>query len=80
MDIPCQPVDAAIENPATAADCIYVSSAVFTGSEEAPARKAVAVRGDRICWVGSPEALPAGLRGEETPVEDWGDALIMRWI
>ncbi len=36
MDIPCQPVDAAIENPATAADCIYVSSAVFTGSEEAP--------------------------------------------
>ncbi len=77
MDIPCQPVDAAIENPATAADCIYVSSAVFTGSEEAPARKAVAVRGDRICWVGDPEALPAGLRGEETPVEDWGDALIM---
>lgn len=77
MDVPCQPVDFATENPAAPADCIYMSSAVFTGSEEAPTRKAVAVRGDRICWVGDPEALPAGLRGEETPVEDWGDALIM---
>ena len=77
MDVPCQPVDFATENPAAPADCIYMSSAVFTGSEEAAARKAVAVRGDRICWVGDPEALPARLRGEETSVEDWGDALIM---
>ena len=59
------------------ADRILISNAVFTGEEDAPRRAAVAVAGDRIAWVGDPDAMPAGLRGPDTAVEDFGDDLVM---
>lgn len=66
MDLACQP-----------ADRILTSRALFTGREDAPKPGAVALRGDRICWVGALEELPAELRGSDTVVEDFGDGLIM---
>ena len=59
------------------ADLIVTSAAVFDGTAEEPRPGAVAVRDDRIVWVGSPDALPEGLRGSATVVEDFGDALLM---
>lgn len=59
------------------ADRIVTSTAVFTGLEDAPSPGAVAMRGDRVCWAGAPDALPESLRGSNTVTEDFGDALIM---
>lgn len=59
------------------ADLIVTSTAVFDGTAEEPHPGAVAVRGDRIVWAGNPDALPEGLRGPATVVEDFGDGLLM---
>lgn len=66
MDLACQP-----------ADRILVSRALFTGKEDSPQPGAVALRGDRILWVGDADAMPAELRGADTVTEDFGDSLIM---
>lgn len=66
-----------MESAIEPADRILVSSAVFTGAQDAPCPGAVALRGDRVLWTGPAETLPDGLRGPETAMEDFGDALIM---
>lgn len=66
-----------MESAIEPADQILVSSAVFTGTQDAPHPGAVALRGDRILWTGPADELPDGLRGSETAMEDFGDALIM---
>lgn len=59
------------------ADRILVTSALFTGVDDEPAPGAVAIGGDRVLWAGPLEALPEHLRGTDTEVVDYGDALVM---
>ena len=59
------------------ADRILVTSALFTGADDEPAPGAVAIGGDRVLWAGPLEVLPEHLRGTDTEVVDYGNALVM---
>ncbi|MFR1168065.1 MAG: amidohydrolase [Adlercreutzia equolifaciens] len=59
------------------ADRILVTTALFTGASDEPAPGAVAIGGDRILWAGPLETMPEALRGTDTEVVDYGDALVM---
>ncbi len=58
---------------------IITSHAVFTASpqDSTPQRLAIAIEGDRICWVGSPDDIPPAYLGANTAVHDFEDALIV---
>lgn len=59
------------------ADLIFTTDALFTGTEDHPLPGALALTGDRVVWAGPREDLPDTLRGPETTVVDWGNALVM---
>ncbi len=56
---------------------VLKSRNVFTGVEDEPSPKAVAVEGDRIAWVGDERYLPAAYRAAGVSVHDFGESLVM---
>lgn len=59
------------------ADLIFTTDVLFTGTEDHPLPGALALTGDRVVWAGPREELPDVLRGPNTTVVDWGNALVM---
>ena len=59
------------------ADRILVTTALFTGADDEPSPGAVAIGDDRVLWAGPLEVLPEHLRGTDTEVVDYGNALVM---
>ncbi|WP_296013505.1 amidohydrolase [uncultured Adlercreutzia sp.] len=64
-------------HPTSPADLIIFTRALFRGGAQAPVPGAVALKDDRIMWVGAPDEVPAELQGPDTVEEDWGSALVM---
>lgn len=67
------------DRPCAAAELVLVSQNVFTGESDQARPAAIGVRGDRICWVGAPDAVGTAacpLRAD-AEVRDFGDAFIM---
>lgn len=65
------------QGDASRADLVVKSSCVFTGLSDEPCPAAVAIRGDRIVWVGCEEDLPRHVTCDDAVVHDFGDMLVM---